>query len=161
MSIRQSFRDDFPRGWWRNPRWWSADLKKFAGMAITTVAPVLLAHKALYAVRHCQDPVKLSRINGEAWTYGFLAGVWGLLMAIVTTVGQAGMLPFLLGMGSFLLLNVAVAGAVVSVLAASRIRSRVEWKGLDYVKAHSAPDDRPPYTVEEYEAARLKSLLGQ
>lgn len=129
--------------------------------AVVLVAPVVLAGKAVYAVRHRDDPASLSRLDGEGFAYGLAANAG--LIAMMTTLlwagtGQAaGVMP-VLAMVVLCALNAVVAGTAVTVLAVSRVRERFHWSMIDYVDRSSARN-RPPDTVEEHEAERLKPLV--
>ncbi|GAB3245285.1 hypothetical protein [Arthrobacter pigmenti] len=156
-SIRQ-LHNDFPRYWWRSAGWWRAAAKQDATAVLTLIAPVLLTHKAVFAVRHRRNPVQLSRINGESFAYGVAGSIALLVMLAWTSAGRAGMFPLVLGMGSVLTLNVLVSGTVVAVLAGSRARERPDWSAIDFVERNGA-HGRPPETPDEDEAERMKVLL--
>ncbi len=153
------FRDDFPRGWWHSPRWWFVSTTEALDKAILIIAPALLVHRAMFAVRHRRDPAKLARLDGEGFSFGLLAGVGMVAMLLMTTAGQPVVVWFLVGMGAFLILNVLVAGTVCAVLVVSRIRERPDWAAIDFVAKHGAPQ-RPPETPKEYAAEEMKVFLA-
>lgn len=57
------------------------------------------------------------------------------------------------------LLNMAVGVTVVVMIAISRYRDAAWWSMRDFVKDHGAVD-RPPETVEEYDAERLRRSIS-
>lgn len=123
-SIRDQMRTDLPKGWWRSARWWGSTAVNGVVSGLMIVAPVLLLHQAVYAVRYRRDGEKLARLNGEGFSYGLVASVVLVAALVWTTAGIPEFLPLLLGIGAFLVLNAAVAGTVVGVLAASGIGRR-------------------------------------
>lgn len=160
MTIsRTHLRNEFPRGWWRSPRWWFAGALEAASKAVVTMAPMLLIHKTAYAVRHRRSPIELARIDGEGFVYGFVSHLALISLLVLVTFAQPGMLPMLLGLGAYLLVNAAVAGTVVVVLAISRWHERADWSAIDFIDKHGAVG-RPPETPAEYEADRLKCFLA-
>ncbi|WP_424862864.1 hypothetical protein [Streptomyces sp. MMS24-I29] len=46
---------------------------------------------------------------------------------------------------------------VLTVFVRSRIRQRDLWRQLDFIDEHAPKYGRPPETVEEYRAQRLKT----
>lgn len=128
-SISNQMRTDLPKGWWRSARWWGSTAVNGVASGLMIVAPVLLLHQAVHAVRHRRDPAKLARLNGEGFSYGLVASGVLVVALVWTTAGIPEFLPLLLGMGAFLVLNVAVAGTVVCVLAASGIGRRRADRG--------------------------------
>lgn len=125
-AIRAQARADFPTGWWRSWRWWGSAIKKDATAALLVVAPALLPHCAVFAVRNRRDPKQLSRLDGEGFVYGFVGALALIAMLVWTTTGSNELLPLQLGMGGFLALNAAASGTVVAVLIAARLRRRKE-----------------------------------
>lgn len=123
-SISAQARAEFPKGWWRSAHWWGAAIKRDFAALVVIAAPALLPNKAVQAVRHRRDPKRLAQINGEGFAYGFFGAVWVIVMLIWVTAGRAEMLPLMLGLGCFSILNAVVAGTVVGVLIASWIRRR-------------------------------------
>ena len=158
---RTRLRQDFPQGWWHSPRWWGGAVKQDVGMVLTTFAPVLLLHKAVFAVRHRASPVKLARINIEAFTYGLVACMVVLGVTVWALAGQSSSLPVLLGLGGFQLLNVLVAGTVVTVVAISRIRERAAWSAIDFVERNHAGSEQAPQTPRKYAAEPMKALIAE
>jgi hypothetical protein len=123
-TICSQARADFPTGWWRSWRWWGSAIKRDATEALLVIAPALLPHRAVFAVRNRRDPEQLSRLDGEGFVYGFGGALALIAMLVWTTTGSNGPLPFRLGLGGFLVLNAAVSGTVVAVLIAARLRHR-------------------------------------
>lgn len=150
IPLRSQLRNDFPKHWWRSARWWGGVIKEDATALIVVVAPVLLPHKAVQAVRYRRDPAHLARFNGEGFTYGLVGSVGVIAMLTWVTAGRAEMLPLLVGLGSFLALNALVSGTVVGVLATSLIRERCV----------NVPD-RPSEAPDEHESDRTEALLGR
>lgn len=161
MNSRTRLRQDFPQGWWHSPRWWGGAVKQDAGMLLTTFAPGLLLHKAVFAVKHRASPVKLARINIEAFVYGLVASIAVLGVLVWSLAGQPDSLPVLTGLGGFQLLNILVAGTVVAVVTVSRIRERAAWSAIGFVERNQAGDQQPPQTPREYEAERMKALIAE
>jgi hypothetical protein len=52
--------------------------------------------------------------------------------------------------------NAATAGLVLFLVARSRWARQAEWSVIDFVAARAPRYGRPPETIEEYEAARLR-----
>jgi len=126
IPFRSQLRNDFPKHWWRSARWWSAGIKEDATALIVVVAPVLLLHKAVQAMRYRGDPARLACLNGEAFAFGFFASVGVIAMLAWIAAGRAEMFPLqvMLGLYCFLTLNALVSGTVVGVLADWLIRER-------------------------------------
>lgn len=125
-TIRSQARADFPTGWWRSWRWWGSAIKKDATAALLVVAPALLPHRVVFALRHRRCPGQLARVEGEGFVYGFVGALVLIVMLMWTTVGSTELLPLRLGLGGFLALNAAASGTVVAVLVAARLRRRKE-----------------------------------
>ncbi|MEW1821416.1 hypothetical protein AB0323_11580 [Arthrobacter sp. NPDC080031] len=49
-----------------------------------------------------------------------------------------------------------VSVTALAMLARSRVRHRDTWAEIDFVETHAPKYGRPPETIEEYRALRLK-----
>lgn len=155
--FRQSMRDDFPRGWWRSAAWWRAGVSLREPVSI--LLPVLTLRRVREIVRLRDNPVGLaSREDIEAYGIGLGANV--ALMLLTTRIAMAGGPLWVVALlAAIALVNGTVCAAVVATVARSRLTERFTWAELDYVDRHAPVGDRPPDTVEEHEAVRLRNSL--
>lgn len=130
---------------------------------LAALAAVLFAREALRLVRDRDSPDDLARrrVPTEGWVAGLLLGcmVLGSSTALAAPAGSSGrglvQAAVLVAM-LWWLANVLVSLTALAVLARSRIRHRDVWAEIDFIKAHAPKYGRPPETVEEYRALRLK-----
>ncbi len=123
-TVHAQARTDFPTGWWRSWRWWGSAIRKEATAALTVIAPALLPHRAVFAMRHRRDGEQLGRLDGEGFAYGFAGGLALIALLVWTTAGSTELIPLQLGVGCFLVLNTVVSGIVVGVLITARLHLR-------------------------------------
>jgi hypothetical protein len=128
--------------------------------------PVLFVREMRRVVYRRDDPWELSRLKGSAEGYlgGLLVNSAGLWFAVgLTTVAPPpGGIRALLMAGAMTGIlwypaNIAVAATILAVLARSRILQRDAWEQLDFIAEHAPRNGRPPETIEEYRAQRLKA----
>lgn len=163
--MRQKLRDEFPRGWWRSPRWWWAGLKDLVAKALASITPVLLAGQVARAVKHRDRPEKLAKLDGEAYVVGLVLNVIVIVVLIQQSIGigeSPATVDEMLVLLTFSLtatgLNAITGLVAVLVLWRSRRRDRVWWSMRDYVFYHGV-ESRPPETIAEYRAERMRHSL--
>lgn len=166
MGLRADLRDDFPRGWWRSWRWWLDGLTEIRVFVLLALTTALRVRRLRAARRHQDDPVFLAREDAhlDAYVAGVLLGVSGLCLvgwavvdgqltwSLVTGVVLSASMCWCMG-------NVVVGSLMIKTIVESRRRQPQTWCDLDFIESHAPRNGRPPGTVEEYAALRMKSEL--
>ncbi|MFF1880057.1 hypothetical protein ACFVVC_01140 [Pseudarthrobacter sp. NPDC058196] len=168
MNLRAKTRDEFPRGWWRSGRWWLEGARELGVNCLAALASVLFVREVLRLVRDRDSPDDLARrrVPTEGWVAGLLLGCMALgsFTALASLAAQTGssspdrglvQVAVLVSM-LWWLANVVVSVTALAVLSRSRIRHMDAWAEIDFVETHAPKYGRPPETVEEYRALRLK-----
>ncbi len=163
-SLRTRIRNEFPVGWWRSARWWFSGLRDIATSCAVAVLTPFFARRVTRILRLRNAPVLLARLTGavEAWIGAALINLLTLtvmVMLLVTGV-EEGSLPIVGGalvMTCWSSTSVVLAAIVLVVLVRSRLRRRDAWRELDFVSENIPRGGRPPETVEEYEALKLRA----
>lgn len=168
MRLRSRIRDEFPRGWFKSGRWWLEGIREIGLSCAAAVATALFARQALRLVKDRDDPVALSRarIAGEAWCAGLLVAAVvlgaGVALALESSAADApGAALTAAAMIAWSLADIATAATALAVLMRSRIGERSSWEEIDFVDLHASRQGRPPETVEEYRALRLRREQDQ
>ncbi|QOT16679.1 hypothetical protein [Paenarthrobacter sp. YJN-5] len=166
MNLRGKARDEFPLGWWHSGRWWLEGARELAVNCLAALAAVCFLREALRLVRDRDSPADLARrrVPTEGWVAGLLLGCMALgsstaLAAVAAQTGSSepGLVQAAVLIAIFWwLANVVVSVTALAVLARSRVRHRDTWAEIDFVESHAPKYGRPPETVEEYRALRLK-----
>lgn len=159
MGFRQDVRDDFPPGWWRSAAWWRAGFVDMGTRTLIVIASALMPRRIRTALRARCIPTQLAPLDDLLDAY---------LAAVLVNLGACAAATWWLGTGSpHVLVVVAVAAyAIVNTVAAliviitvsrSRLTQAAEWAVLDYIDRHAPRRGRPPETIAEYDAERLKN----
>ncbi|GAA1117355.1 hypothetical protein NE857_22465 [Nocardiopsis exhalans] len=161
MGLRTGLRNEFPRGWWRSAPWWLAGLREIGLGVVAVVATVALLRRAVRGLRSRDEPGALSVFDRclEGCLAGLLAHLAGLLgLAVLGLRGELTAVPALLLVLSvaWALVNAATAGLALFLVARSRWARQAEWSVIDFVAAWAPRYGRPPETIEEYKAERLR-----
>lgn len=166
MRISSILRRDFPRGWWRSSAWWFAGFRDVMVSCMVAMFTAAYMGRARRIVRHRDDPQEVARLVGrvEGWMMAVLLGAayLSMLVALVVQLGQPSGPLWIVGATMFLwsTSSIAIGGAVLVVLARSRLRQRRAWSDIDFVEENTPRHGRPPETVEEYRALRMKRESG-
>lgn len=164
MSALSHLRDALPRYWWRSPRWWWDGVVELGRWLLMLLVTVIFVRRAAQAARNRDNPRHLAQLDDEKFTAGLVVNsvAAGAMIAGVLDHRISDEIIGVLVCWSLLcVLNAVVAAVVIGTLVRSRLHRRVEWSMLDWADDHQAPEHRPPETAEEYEAARLRSLLDE
>lgn len=162
MRISSIMRRDFPRGWWRSGSWWSMGLRGVLASCMVAMFTALFVRRVRRMIAHRDQPRRLAGLLGraEGWAMAVLLGLVYFSLLVVLVVDGGGLPGPLVPLGVVALLwstsNVVVGGTALGVLVRSRIRDRQEWADIDFVEEHAPRHGRPPETVEEYRALRMK-----
>jgi len=158
MGVRSVLHKEFPRGWWRSPRWWVLGMRGLFLSCVVSLAAVICLRQALQVLRVREDPRGLAQqpVPDEGWAAGVLVACLGLGSTMYLLVSSAVSMWVVAALVLWCLLNLAVATTALVVHFRSRWRHPGQWQELDYIERHAPLWDHPPQTPQEYQAVWLR-----
>jgi hypothetical protein len=163
MNLRGKASDEFPLGWWHSGRWWLEGARELTVNCLAALAAVFFLREVPRLVRDRDSPADLARrrVPTEGWVAGLLLGCTALgsstAVAAQTGSTERGLVHAAVCIAIlWWLANVVVSLTALAVLARSRVQHRDTWAEIDFVQTHAPKYGRPPETIEEYRALRLK-----
>ncbi|XVX21475.1 hypothetical protein ACQP1U_06295 [Actinomycetota bacterium] len=128
---------------------------------VTVLAPALTAVRVRRIVGDREHPDRLVQRRDDVEAYGIGAMVSiGCLVLAGQLVAAAAPLWVVALLALVALFNGVACAAVLIAVARSRLQDRVTWGQLDYIERHAPRAGRPPETIEEHDAVRMRSAMS-